>query len=480
MQVFYTKDLKLLNFCGIKPSCICSSINKQEMAILTNKDKTPSEIYLDNPSLFKNTQQVNNLKHKLNIDSSENELKTWKNLADELQEIQENFKNKDHFVQEVYSIEKLDINGVNVNLPLIILYNPLIIREMLNSALKNKVVLHFDKTFNTSIFHLSTIIYKSNSILHRKNNGPAQMLGIFLLHKSSSKKVFSYFFKHFKNLVMSLLEERNLNLAVEDLFSICTDQEKGITSAINETFLNMDLILCKKHISDNIPHNIKNKNFSNLLRSLTNCNNEDQFIAKKNLIFESNFFVECDPLEKKYVISTVSLIFHHVLKPLLNMCSCEASCLCKPLTNNLAESANHRIKSWFHFKKCTPTKVIAGLKKITNLQLVDIEKMFSDQGNFLCPEACVPFTNHDKDLLNLLFNQFFFDELDFSNSVVEPVAKKKRNFKSKAGSSVVFINGRYYIKSSDGRKLYPLALTSTAHKPYKAPNKTRSYPKLPK
>ena len=210
------------------------------MAILTNKDKTPSEIYLDNPSLFKNTQQVNNLKHKLNIDSSENELKTWKNLADELQEIQENFKNKDHFVQEVYSIEKLDINGVNVNLPLIILYNPLIIREMLNSALKNKVVLHFDKTFNTSIFHLSTISYKSNSILHRKNNGPAQMLGIFLLHKSSSKKVFSYFFKHFKNLVMSLLEERNLNLAVEDLFSICTDQEKGITSAINETFSNLD------------------------------------------------------------------------------------------------------------------------------------------------------------------------------------------------------------------------------------------------
>merc|ERR1712240_338557 len=166
---------------------------------------------------------------------------------------------------------------------------------------------------------------------------------------------------------------------------------------------------------------------SNLLRSLTNCNNENQFIAKKKLIFESNFFVECDPLEKKYVISTVSLIFQHILKPLLNMCSCDASCLCKPLTNNLAESANHRIKSWFRYKKCTPSKVIEGLKKITNLQLVDIEKMFSDQGNFLCPEACVPFTNHDKDLLNLLFNQFFYDELDCSNSVVEPVAKKKES-----------------------------------------------------
>ena len=61
------------------------------------------------------------------------------------------------------------------------------------------------------------------------------------------------------------------------------------------------------------------------------------------------------------------------------MCSYDASCLCKPSTNNLAGSANHRIKSWFHSKKCTPTSVIEGLKNITMLQLLDIENMFSDQ-----------------------------------------------------------------------------------------------------
>ena len=87
-------------------------------------------------------------------------------------------------------------------------------------------------------------------------------------------------------------------------------------------------------------------------------------------------------------------LFHHVLKPFLSMCSYDASCLCKPSTNNLAGSANHRIKSWFHSKKCTPTSVIEGLKNITKLQLLDIENLFCDQGNFSCPEAYISLTNY--------------------------------------------------------------------------------------
>ena len=63
--------------------------------------------------------------------------------------------------------------------------------------------------------------------------------------------------------------------------------------------------------------------------------NEDQFIAKKNN-FWIWFFVECDASEKRYVFLTVSYIFDHAIKPLINMCSCDASFFCKPLTKNLA------------------------------------------------------------------------------------------------------------------------------------------------
>ena len=105
--------------------------------------------------------------------------------------------------------------------------------------------------------------------------------------------------------------------------------------------------------------------------------------------------------------------------------------------------------------------------------------MFNDRGNFLCPEVSLPFTIQDKDLLDLLFTRFFSDELVFLSGVVEPLEKKKRNFKTKCGSCVVYLNGKYYIKSSDGKNMYPLRLTSTAHKPCNGPRKTRSFPRIP-
>ena len=384
------------------------------------------------------------------------------------------------FVKIVHKIHKYDINGINSDLPLIICYNELIVAELLNSALKNKLVLHFDKTFNTSIYNLSTISYKSNSILARKTGAPALMLGIFLLHKSSCKDVFIYFFQHLKSLILSLLSARNINRSFESLFYICTDQEKGITSAIKETFANIDMILCKKHVTDNIPHNITDKNTVKLLKKLTTCKNQNEFSELKNVILASESFVGCNSNEKRYVYKILPLILNHIIIPLNKMCCCDNGvlCVCKPLTNNLAESANHKIKFFSKFKTGTPLEVINKLQDLINLQLKFIEKMFNDSGNFVCPDLSLPFTIHDKQLLDTLFNRFFSDEFFYSDNVVQPLPKKKRNFKTKGGSKVVSINDKYYIKSSDGKKLYPLGLITTAHKPYNGPKKTRTFQKF--
>ena len=42
--------------------------------------------------------------------------------------------------------------------PIIVCYHELILAEILNSALINKMLLHFDKTFNTSMYHLSSVV----------------------------------------------------------------------------------------------------------------------------------------------------------------------------------------------------------------------------------------------------------------------------------------------------------------------------------
>ena len=65
MQVFFTEKLKLIHFIGKKPNCKCINKNQQKIAFLSNKDKSVKEIYLLYPNLFKDQQEVSNLKHNL-------------------------------------------------------------------------------------------------------------------------------------------------------------------------------------------------------------------------------------------------------------------------------------------------------------------------------------------------------------------------------------------------------------------------------
>ena len=118
------------------------------------------------------------------------------------------------------------------------------------------------------------------------------------------------------------------------------------------------------------------------------------------------------------------------------------------------------------------------LKKVTDLQLLCFRETFNNIDLFLSKEASIPFTCHDKELLNVLFNRFFSDDLVYSANVVEPLEKKKRDFKTKCGSCIVNINEKFYVKSSDGKKLYSLGLKSAAFKPYKTTKNTRSLTKV--
>ena len=66
MQVFFTNEFKIINFIGHKPiNCFCNSLNEQTNALILNKDKTPSEIFLQNSNLFKDCQAISNLKRKI-------------------------------------------------------------------------------------------------------------------------------------------------------------------------------------------------------------------------------------------------------------------------------------------------------------------------------------------------------------------------------------------------------------------------------
>ena len=74
------------------------------------------------------------------------------------------------------------------------------------------------------------------------------------------------------------------------------------------------------------------------------------------------------------------LILNHVVLPLNKFCKFDATLpfVCKPLSNNLAEFANHKIKKFCKFQKGRPTEVIDNLKGLTDLQLKYISLMFNE------------------------------------------------------------------------------------------------------
>ena len=76
-------------------------------------------------------------------------------------------------------------------------------------------------------------------------------------------------------------------------------QEKDITSAIKNTYNNIIMVLCKKHVTDNLSHKIKNDFLVKLLKGLTTCKKQDKFFAKNNIILVLDYFSDCNANEKR-------------------------------------------------------------------------------------------------------------------------------------------------------------------------------------
>ena len=432
MHIFHTSTHKLIQFIGKKPTCTCYNIHDQQKIFYKNKDLAPSKIFLNNPNTFRDTQQVNNMKRKCSFNdnkTNENKFRRLNNIADELQAIEQ--LSPDGFFQKCIKLtNNVDDNSIDRDLPAAMLFDLKFLKEMLFSALNSKLILFFDKTYNCAIYHLSTISFLSQRVLRKKTRARAQMLGVFLLHKSSCKSIFVQFFNHFKKVMDSLINKYNLNCSFESLFSFCTDQEGGIVSALKECFNNVDIIFCHIHVKKNILHKLKsNPNLIFMVSNLTKCKTIQELDDKYALILNSEYYINSNKSIKHYIRKIYPKIKNNVIYPIINFCKCTGLCSCSPITNNCAESANVKIKRFLDNETKTPLELIKYLNKLNELQLINIKKMFTNGGDFIFPGGSFELSSVDECFLDSLIEDFKEKKL-FSSSIeecnVEPI--KRRNF----------------------------------------------------
>jgi len=78
LTVYFNDETKILHFLGEKPNCGCRKLLKQLKAFESNMTLTPTEIFLKYPTLFKDRQEISNIKRKYMVKNDPAQLKKMK------------------------------------------------------------------------------------------------------------------------------------------------------------------------------------------------------------------------------------------------------------------------------------------------------------------------------------------------------------------------------------------------------------------
>jgi len=78
LTVYFNDEMKILHFLGEKPNCGCRKLLKQLKAFESNMTLTPTEIFLKYPTLFKDRQEISNIKRKYMVKNDPTQLKKMK------------------------------------------------------------------------------------------------------------------------------------------------------------------------------------------------------------------------------------------------------------------------------------------------------------------------------------------------------------------------------------------------------------------
>ena len=78
LTVYFSDEIKIIQFLGNKPNCNCRKLLEQIKAFESNITLSPTEIFLKYPNLFKDRQEISNLKRKYMVKNEPEQLKKMK------------------------------------------------------------------------------------------------------------------------------------------------------------------------------------------------------------------------------------------------------------------------------------------------------------------------------------------------------------------------------------------------------------------
>lgn len=110
--------------------------------------------------------------------------------------------------------------------------------------------------FNLGCFYVTSIVYKNHRVTKMDSNDHPIFLGPVVLHKEANFQKYHYFLSHVQGKLSIQID--NVDILLPPSIQIRSDDEKGLTKAIDTVFPHAKRSLCTKHLKDNVSHYLRN------------------------------------------------------------------------------------------------------------------------------------------------------------------------------------------------------------------------------
>ncbi|CAC5394841.1 unnamed protein product [Mytilus coruscus] len=319
---------------------------------------------LNNPeSAPRDSHQIRNIAYN----NKKQQKLTMGNIADQVVPVM-GMVNKDDFVKEVFHTEG------NNKPPSAICYTKEQFTDMAH-FIKSGGILGIDRTFNLGPVFVTNFVYKNNKVVRKETGGPPIFIGPLFLHWEGSFLSYHTFLSHIKAHLQETINSIKIRVG--------SDDEGGLTKALDSVFPNARRLLYTKHIKDNVSDHLKNKIGSNdkeryeILDSifgstgLITAQDHDEFNKKATNISVcyQNFDTYFQKLKER--------LYEYVLKPRNQLQHVDL------WTNNNCESINHVFKTAINWKPQSIPELFKTLHELVKLEFADLRRALYSQGNYL-------------------------------------------------------------------------------------------------
>ena len=347
---------------GVQQKQSCSDIYKN--MVFKDPENAPRDYH-----------QIRNIKYN---QKKQQKTASASNVADQIIDIS-SMVNKDDFVKEVVYSES------NGKPPSIICYTSDQLTD-LQQFLKpdSDRILGIDRTFNLGPVYVTNFVYKNTKVISKETGDHPIFVGPMFLHWEGSFLSYHTFLSHVKARLHDTIQCIDLRIG--------SDDESGLTKAIDDVFPTATRLLCTKHMKDNV---------SDYLKNTLGCNDKlrsdviSMIFGSSGLVSADDSF-EFDTKSKDLTdkVPEFASYFNRRLKDRLRDHVIKPNTQLKHdrlWTNNNCESVNHVFKKAIDWKPQQLQPLIRSLHDVVNVQFVDLKSSLYGTGNF---ELCGQYKRH--------------------------------------------------------------------------------------